>query len=187
MKKKYDPEEIVQLLEKPTEDRRPLKHMLIKEAYLNDIIEALRIAKTSLTRQILCDVLRHRHRSAKSSIPVLIECLDDSDWKVRSDAAEALTLIGGKKAGEAILKHFKRELLPAYAFGLGFIGIREAIPELINALKSDSHSVRAGSAWSLGKMKALEARMQLEEALKEEKDDWVKAYLQKAIDSLNNP
>ncbi len=142
---KFTPEEINRSLDEPSKDRRPLKHRIKGEAYLKDIIQALRISKTSLTRSILCDILRYRFRHAKTAVPVLIECLNDPNTKVRSDAAEALSKIGGAKAGKALLDQFERETLPAYAFGLGEIGYRDAIPALIRALKDDfSHS----SGWS---------------------------------------
>lgn len=182
----FTAEEIVRLLEEPTDDRRPLKHQIKREALLKNIIQALRISKTPLTRSILCDVIRYRYRHAKTAIPVLIECLDDPNEKVRSDSAEALSKIGGDEAGKALLAHFEEETLPAYAFGLGEIGYRAAIPALIKALRDDSHTVRAGAANSLGVMRASEAKDALLELLKNEKDELVIKHIRKAINNIDD-
>ncbi len=181
----YNPEEIVRLLDEPTDDRRPIKHKIKKEAFLKNIIQALRISKNPLTRSILCDILRYRYKHAKTAIPVLIECLDDPNWKVRSDAAEALSKIGGDKAGEAILVHFEKETLPAYAFGLGEIGYRKAIPSLIIALNDSSRTVRAGAANSLGVLHASEAKDALVELLKKEEDELVIRHIKNAMSVLD--
>jgi HEAT repeat protein len=182
----YYTEEILRLLDEPTDDRRFVKHQIIREAFLKDIIQALRISKSPLTRSILCDILRYRYRNAKTAIPVLIDCLDDPNWKVRSDAAEALSKIGGLKAGKALLDHFEKETLPAYAFGLGEIGYRDAIPALTNALTDVSRTVRAGAASSLGVMHASEAKGVLIDSLQKEKDEWVLNYIKKALDNIGN-
>jgi hypothetical protein len=184
MKKPISPIDIIILLEEPNMDRRPLKHQLKREAYLKNLIQALRISKTSLTRRILCDIIGYRHRYAKTAVPVLIECLDDQDWKVRSDAAEALSKIGGIKAGKALLNHLEEEELPAYIWSLGSLGYHDAIPVIEKSLRSNSRKVRAASAWSLSALNDFNARILLIEAIKNEKDKWVKDYMQNALDKF---
>ncbi|MDD5371050.1 MAG: HEAT repeat domain-containing protein [Anaerolineaceae bacterium] len=176
-------DEINRQLEEPTDDRRPLKHQIKREAKIKDLIQALMISKSSLSRRILCDILGDRH--AKSAIPILIKCLDDDDWKVRSDAAEALSKIGSSKAGESLLEHLKKDPLPAYVFALGSVGYRDAIPFLESMLESDSNTIRGGAAWSLGVLRALEAKGVLLKALLNENDGWVLNHINNAINQLD--
>ena len=186
MKKPISPIDIIILLQEPNKDRRPIKHQLKSEAYLKGLIQALKISKTPLTRRILCDIIGYRHRFAKSAVPVLIECLDDHDWKVRSDAAEALSKIGGMKAGKSLLNHLEEEELPAYIWSLGSMGYRDAIPIIEKSLHSNSRKVRAASAWSLSALNDLNARILLIESIKNEKDKWVKDYMQDALDKFED-
>lgn len=176
-------QEIVQLLEEPTDDRRQLKSKLRREARLKELVEALRRSETELTRRILCDILGARR--AKTAIPALIECLDHPSSWVQDDAAEALAKIGSPKAGEALLRHFIQDPSFWLAAALGAVGYRSAIPYLIEALKNSSDEmVRGGAAWALGKLKAKEGVDVLEEASIREEDAFVTERIQKALDSI---
>jgi HEAT repeat protein len=172
--------EILRLLEEPTEDRRPLKHKLQREASIKELIVALRNSQTALTRRILCDILAARR--AKTAIPALIECLDDPSEAVNDDAAEAIGKIGSLKAGEALLNHFIHEQHGWYAIALGAIGYHPAIPYLIDALTNSSGwFVRGGAAWSLGELQAKEAVTALEIALAKEDNNYASERIREAL------
>ena len=173
------PEEVIQLLEAPTTDRRPIKHYLKRKAPITILIEALEKSKMPRTKRILCDILGSRH--AKSAIPILISCLNDRDWEVRNDAAEALANIRSSKAGDALLQHLINDPLPAYAGALGAIGYFPAIPFLIEALRNPSPKLRGTAAWSLGELKVKEALPQLELSIINETDKYSTKCMKEAI------
>jgi HEAT repeat protein len=174
--------EIVNILEAPTDDRRPLTHKLKRYAAIKELVVALQISQTELTRRILCNILGARR--AKSAIPVLLECLDDPSPSVKDDAAEALGKIGSIKAGEALLNHFESNPRIWFAIALGAIGYRAAIPALINGLSSSSAKVRGGSAWSLGELKVNEARKPLEDMLAKEQDEFALDRIREALKAI---
>jgi HEAT repeat protein len=176
--------EILKWLEEPTEDRRPLKRKLQREALVKDLIKALQQSKTELTKCILCDILAERH--AKTALPVLIDCLSDPSEDVRDNAAEALGKIGSPKAGAALLRHFIDEKRTWFAIALGAVGNQEAIPHLIDALSSPSEMVRGGAAWSLGALHASSARRDLERSLANEKDSYAYERMKEALEIISN-
>lgn len=177
------PEDVVQLLEEHTNDRRPIKHYLKRNASITILIKALEISKMPRTKRILCDILGSRH--AKSAIPILISCLADSDWEVRNDAAEALADIRSLKAGEALLQHLINDPLPAYAGALGAIKYYPAIPFLLEALRNPSARLRGIAAWSLGELMAKEALPQLELSLITETDDYAIDHMKEARNKIS--
>ncbi len=177
------PEDVIQLLEAPTADRRPIKHYLMRKALITILIEALAKSKMPRTKRILCDVLGSRH--AKSAIPILISCLNDHDWEVRNDAAEALANIRSSKAGKALLQHLINDPLPVYAGSLGAIGYYPAIPSLIEALRNPNPKLRGTAAWSLGELMAKEAMIALEIALANEKNNYASKRIREAINRIN--
>lgn len=176
------PEDIIKLLEAPTTDRRPIKHYLKRKAPIRILIEALKKSKMPRTKRILCDILGSRQ--AKSAIPILISCLNDHDWEVRNDAAEALANIRSSKAGEALLQHLINDPLPAYAGALGAIGYYPAIPFLIEALKNPIPRLRGTAAWSLGELKAKESFTQLELSLITETDAYAIDHMKEALNKI---
>lgn len=177
-----DANEIIRLLEEPTEDRRPLKGALQREAPVKELVKALWLSKTVLTSRILCDILGARR--AKTAIPALLNCLNNPDPSLKNDAAEALGKIGDPKAGEEILKHFIVEPRLWYAVALGAIGYQPAVPYLTNALNSTLGSVRGGAAWSLGEMKVSDAQEVLTNALKIEQDKYALDRIQEALEKI---
>jgi len=174
--------EIIRLLEEPTEDRRPLKYSLQREAPVKELVKALWMSNTVLTSRILCDILGARR--ARTAIPALLNCLTNPDPSLKNDAAEALGKIGDPKAGEQILKHFINEPRLWFAAALGAIGYRPAIPYLLSALNSNLENVRGGAAWSLGVMKVTDAQEALMNALKIEKDQYALDRIQEALDRI---
>ena len=175
-------EEIVQLLEEPTEDRRPLKWNLQKEASVKELVRALEISQVELTRRILCDILAARR--AKSAVSVLIKCLDDPSPWLKDDAAEALGKIGSLKAGEALLDHFNKDPRLWYAVAMGEIGYRAAIPRLIEALQDPSPLVRGGAAWALEELIAINALKELNEVASMEEDPFALKHMKNAIEYI---
>ena len=177
-------QEIIQLLEEPTDDRRSLKSKLRREARVKELVEALGLSKTDLTTRILCDILGER--KAKTAVPTLIKCLDNPSFSVQDDAAEALAKIGSQEAGDALLKHFNDDPSFWLAVALGAVGYRSAIPHLIERLKnSRDDMIRGGAAWALGELKAPESVMALKEALSMEGDPFVIERIQKALVNIH--
>lgn len=174
--------EIVQRLEEPVEDRRPLKFKLQREAHIKELIRALQITQNELTRRILCDILGAR--KAKTAVPELLNCLDDPSQWVKDDAAEALGKIGSIKAGESLLNHLKSDPCFWFAVALGAIGYRPAIPSLIDALTSPYALVRGGAAWSLGDMMVYEAEDSLKNALIIENDEFALTRIRTALHQI---
>lgn len=91
--------EIIQLLEKPTKDRRPFVYQIRNEAAVADIIAALHKSTNPFTRHLLCYVLNLRARvefferkstETLQAIPALTEALTDPDEQVRDAARDAL-------------------------------------------------------------------------------------------------
>ncbi|MCL4561673.1 MAG: HEAT repeat domain-containing protein [Chloroflexi bacterium] len=176
-------EEIVRLLEEPTDDRQPLKQNLQKEASVKELVQALEISRVELTSRILCDILAARR--AKTAVPALIKCLEDPSPWLKDDAAEALGKIGGIKAGEALLDHFNKDPRLWYAVAMGEIGYRAAIPRLIEALYDPSPMVRGGAAWALEELIALDALKDLKEVARLEEDAFALKHMEKAIEYIS--
>ena len=55
-----DAKQIIHLLEAPTQDRRPIFRKVKAEASIAALTDALRIATTPLTRELLADILGYR-------------------------------------------------------------------------------------------------------------------------------
>src|SRR5690242_6188215 len=98
--------EIIDLLEAPIDDRRPIKWQVSAEAPVSEITLAIEKA-SPLTRQILCDILGER--CELDAVPALLRCLYDPAFGVRNSAADALGKIGDSQAGPALLDRFVSE------------------------------------------------------------------------------
>jgi HEAT repeat protein len=175
--------EIVALLEEPTDDRRPLKMQLRRNAKVKELIRALQITKTVLTRRILCDILAERR--AKSAVNAILECINDASSDLRNDAVEALIKIRSYKAGEGLLAYFIDNPQLWYAVALGEIGYRPAIPYLMDALENPDEGVREGAAWALGYLGAIDAIGVLVRALHREANPNCVVRMQEALASLS--
>ena len=102
---KLTAERIIQLLEAPTEDRRPMDRVLRKEAHVKELVTALEMSlETSevseVTKHIICYYLGERH--SKRAVPALTSALKDPSSDVRESAADALAKIGDPKTGAAL-------------------------------------------------------------------------------------
>ncbi len=193
---KLTAERIIQLLEAPTEDRRPLGRMIRKEAYVKELVIALEMSlETSeisdTTKHIICYYLGERQ--SKRAVPVLIKALQNPSADVRDSAADALAKIGDPKAGAALYEQFiLEESIGAQhmlAAALGAVGYEPAIPVLIQALKHPNEVLRGCAAWSLGALDAKEALEPLQEALALEMDtdSYARRQMRDALRKIDVP
>jgi HEAT repeat protein len=177
--------DIIQLLETPSTTFPQLRWR--KQASVKELRRALELCSKAHTRQVLCDVLGFRH--AKSAVPLLLQCLEDSASGVRSSAADALGKIGDLRAGAALMHHFQQETeLPVrrtLACALGAVGCKPAIPLLIDCLRHGDVGLRGCSAWSLGILRAVEALPMLDMALVRETEAWPKARIHEALQQIS--
>ena len=67
---------------------------------------------------------------------------------------------------------------------LGVLGHQPAIPLLIQALKDDHAHVRASAALALGRMRVAEAKLQLEQLMKEDWDQTVRSRAREALERI---
>lgn len=178
-------QDIIQLLESPSMTFAQLH--LRKHASVKELCRALEFCSKAHTRQVLCDVLGFRH--AKSAVPLLVQCLEDSASGVRSSAADALGKIGDLRAGAALMNHFQQETeLPVrrtLACALGAVGCKPAIPLLIDCLRGSDLSLRGCAAWSLGILRAVEALPMLDMAHIRETEAWPKARIHEALQQIS--
>ena len=176
-------QEIIQLLETPTTDRRPTVRRITKEAAIPELIKALQEATVPLTREILCDILGTH--ADKRATPVLIDALHDSTPEVRGSAADALAKVEDPQAGPALMEQFNREgdddIRQLIAIALGAVNYQPAIPYLIQALSSSSEMLRLCAAWALKDLRAQEAKQPLERALEHETDSYTVDEMKKAL------
>jgi HEAT repeat protein len=179
--------EIIQLLETPTEDRRPIIDKIVQEAPISELIAAMQqVHMTPLIRQLLCDMLGKR--ADKQAITVLSEALQNPSSKVRSSAADALAKIGDFQAGEALMKSLEVEensdVQSALIFALGSVGYKPAIPIIIQTLSNPSDMIRYCSTRALEDLHAEQAKDALEQAIANETDSYTAQRMRKALQTL---
>lgn len=152
---------IVAELERPVGNRIPLMDRLRRSAKIADLIEALQLASSTLTKQLLCDLLGQR--SAVSALPALIGKLSDRSPRVRSSAADAIGKIHIRRAieplaryraGDAIASRLDRERDPSVRSTLiaaaGATLHRGSI-DVIRQSASDPRYATVAS-WALGRL-----------------------------------
>jgi HEAT repeat protein len=123
------------------------------------------------------------------AIPTLLEVLKDKDWRMRQAAAEVLGKIGDPQAVPALIEALKdedRRVRLVAAEALGKMGL-PAIPPLIQALKDRDEDARLAAAWVLGKIGDPQAVLALLEALKDDKDEWVRYQMKEALVEIGMP
>ena len=180
------PDQIISLLEEPTEDGIPVYREIRRRASVRNLIEALQIATSPLTRQNLCDILGERH--AVSALPTLVKALRDPSDGVRHSAADALAKIGKESAGPALLDALwieeddgTRQMM---ALAVGAVRFGAAIPTLTGLLMDPSAKVRGCAAWSLGALEAKEAQIKLQQALAQETCSFAERSMREALGAL---
>lgn len=153
------------------------------EAPVRELVNALVLTTDPFVRQRLCEILGRVH--ARSAVPVLIKCLNDNSSKVRSAAVDALARIRSPKAGEPLLHRFSKEgntgTRREIATALGAVKYKPSIPHLVAALQEKDGVIRANAAWSLGVMRAVDAKEALLHRLDHESDVHVREYIQQAL------
>jgi HEAT repeat protein len=179
-------QEIVHLLEEPTENRTPIKEKITAEASIEDLIAAMHEPIAPLTRQILCDILGERH--AAQALPELLTALRDTDPKIRSAAADALASVGDSQAGPALLERYRseedRDVRVMIAVALGAVRYQPAVPDLMQALDDPYDTLQMEAAWSLGELKATAARASMQRVLARQTDDYSRKLVQDALEKL---
>ncbi len=180
--------EIIDLIEDPTVNFVQIR--LEKEAPVKELIRVLQTTTNHQIQYVTAYVLGKRR--ARSAIRAIAHLLDDESPKIRDVAADALGNIGHKvdaDIGERLLAqfldpneelYFRRTLSSV----LGAVGYRPAIPHLIEALQHDDLSIRGGAAWSLGRLKAVEALLALKNALAKETDSYPAGQMHIALEMI---
>ena len=159
--------DVIHLLERETEDRRPIVDQLRRYVPIRVLAQALRDAERPLTRQLLCDLIGFR--AARSAIPELLEALQDHNRSVRASAADAIAKAVGyggvqpvpdrliRRVLPTLLRHWETELTPqvrsVLATALGLLGDTSVQPLLQEALGDPHEQVRLAAEWSLGKLR----------------------------------
>jgi len=176
--------QIIALIESPHD--HSIMPVLRRRAPVRQVLIALQTSTTPHLRQVLCDLLGYLH--ARSGVPLLVNMLDDRNFRVRCSAAESLGKIRAPQAGNAIFRHYLlRTELPerrTLAVALGAVGYQPAIPALIAALQHDDLSLRGCAAWSLGELRAVEAAPTLMHALSIETENYPRQRMKEAIDRI---
>ncbi len=117
-----------------------------------------------------------------------MEALKDPSPGVRSAAADALAAIKDVRAGPALLEQYRAEtrsdVRTMLAVALGAVGYQPAIPDLVQALDDADDTLQMEAAWSLGELKASEAREGLQRVLARQKDEYSRNLVQGAINKL---
>lgn len=161
-------QEIIRLLEEPTDNRSLIKQKIANEAPTEELIAAMHNPKTPLTYAILCELLGNR--KDKRAVPELISALHDADANIRNEASQALAKIGDPQTGEALMVQYLAEddedIKDWHIIALGSVGYRPAILHLIQDL--DVETLRPHAVWSLGELRAQEAKAPLESLMKRE-------------------
>ncbi len=177
---------IIELLEAPTEDRRPTIRHIEARAAEDEIVTALRLSTLPLTTEILCSMLGRRHATA--AVPILIQTLHNADPFVRDATADALAKIGDPDAGPSLAFQLQREedvgVQQTLAVALGACHYRPAIPALLELLEHPNATTRGCAAWSLGVLRAKEARAGLEHALSHETEPYPQARMEVALNEI---
>ncbi|KAB0239985.1 TIR domain-containing protein [Microcystis aeruginosa EAWAG127a] len=118
----------------------------------------------------------------------LNQALEDSDWFVRWNAAEALGNIGSETAIPGLLKALKDSdwsVRSSAALALGNIGSETAIPGLLKALEDSDRFVRGKAAEALGKISSETAIPGLLKAL-EHSDVYVRWKAAEALGKIGS-
>jgi Domain of unknown function (DUF4926)/HEAT repeats/PBS lyase HEAT-like repeat len=181
-------QDIINLLEEPTDDRRLVMNRLTAEAPLAELLAAFQEKPAPLTCQLLCDLLGKRSADPEidAALPLLVEALQDPSPGVRGSAVEALTNIGIPSTGDALMAAYNREELDEgmrrlFLAAFGAVGFRPALPFLLQGLHDPDGTTRQCAAWGLGKLRDPEAQEALLHALQQETDRYAAEVMREAL------
>jgi HEAT repeat protein len=155
------PDDVVDVLERPTADGRGVMDQLFLEAPTGVLLEALGRASVANTRRALADLLGYRGDPVAAE--PLAELIDDPDEGVRAAAADSLGKLFvadpppppdvGRRVGAAMLARFEVEqsmpVLTTLASALGATRYRPAVPALRAARESGEPVLARQAAWGL--------------------------------------
>lgn len=155
------PEDVVEALERPSDDGWSLMGQLLDDAPTEVLVGALGRAAAANTRRALADLLGFRGDA--SAAEPLAGLLDDPDEAVRAAAADALGKVFmadpppppdvARRVGAAMLSRFEAEqsmpVLTTLASALGATGYEPALPALRAARESGEPSLARQAAWGL--------------------------------------
>lgn len=103
-------QEVLRLIQTPTNDFHPVRKRLRERTTASALIEAWKLAEDDSTVEALCDLFGYR--KVKASVPLLMSALKSKNPSVRGSAAEALGTLKAESAGPALLEALKQEKSP---------------------------------------------------------------------------
>lgn len=109
-------------------------------------------------------------RGDRQAVPALLRVMETSRYK-QATAAEALGLLGDRRAVGPLLQALRRGrshnayLAEMAAVALARLGVREAVPDLMDCLSSQNAGVRSAACAALGVLRAGSATGKLRELL----------------------
>lgn len=147
---------ILELLDRPVDDRPFVQFRLRDEAPMSSVVSALQMTDSPEHLLVLANVVGMRFRNARSAGPALIGLLHHPSDEVRYAVADALGKLRGPAAGEAMLEALPGEESPAVRAmllsGIGAARLREGFDQLVHGLLDRHWIVRHGAAWGLGEL-----------------------------------
>jgi HEAT repeat protein len=148
-------QEIIQLLEEPTNNRWPMMDRITAEAPLAELVAALQDPSSGVRGSA-------------------VEALTNIGNPSTGDALMAL--FNREEPDEGM----RRLFLAAF----GAVGYRPALPLLLQGLQDPDETTRQCAAWGLGKLKAPETREALRHALKQETDRYAAQVIREALKAV---
>ena len=175
--------DVLRVLQTPQPEAGLARHLLVTQASIDALLEALPLASSDTMQESICYVLGLR--KSKRAITALLALLDSSSVGLRSVAAESLAKIGDKRVAGAVLKHYVAEpdlsVKRTYAVTLGALKSHQAAPLLLEDLVSKDASLRGSVAWALGVIGDKAVTPHLKYALGGETSSYARSRIQEAL------
>ena len=151
---------------------------------LNGLLDALSHQRVE-TR--VCVILTLGEIGAVKAVGALLQAVTDKDYLIRYYTVQALGHIGSEQAIKGLLQLLENsdEIMREVVKAIGLLGVQEAIPNLLAALKSPSQPIRAQAAESLGQIGSERAIPGLIEALNDH-DKYVRTRVALALAALGS-
>lgn len=151
---------------------------------VHEIIEDLREDREKDVRNAAAAELIAKGEAA---VYPLIGALNDSDWRVREEAAKALGEIGDRRAVKHLIQLFKDEKTRVQLWGTdAIIGMGDgSVGPLIEALDDRDRRIRMGAIVALGELRKSEALPRLNELLTDT-DENIRDAAAEAIDTIES-
>lgn len=120
----------------------------------------------------------------------LSQLLLDPSPRIRREAAEALGLVGGREAGDALINLIQNHPLLAdeeMVEAIARIGSQSAVPALVSLLENPSSALRRASAKALGRLRSAEALDALVRSAANPEDAELRRASLQALREIGNP